>query len=204
MQLNSMIGRWRYRLQAFARRGRSQTDYLADGTLTMGAYSYGAPHIIKYPGDTGKVIIGKFCSIAHGTSILVGGNHRTDWISTYPFAAKFHLPGMPAVAPGASRGDVVIGSDVWLGLGCRILSGIEIGHGAVVAASAMVTKSVPPYTVVAGNPAVVVKQRFTNDQIAALLDIAWWDWPLERILAHAPHLCHDDVDGFIALARAYA
>src|SRR5918911_1545527 len=142
----------------------------------IGEHSYGRPKV-RFPESGRKLVIGRYCSIADRVEILLGGNHRTDWVSTYPFAA------FPAVWPKAgggddhhaSGGDVTIGHDVWLGSGAMILSGVTVGHGAVVAARAVVTKDVPPYAIAGGNPARVIRARFDPDTIAALLEAAWWD-----------------------------
>jgi len=171
--------------------------------FSIGAYSYGRPKV-RFPESGRRLTIGRFCSIADKVEILLGGGHRLDWVSTYPFAA---LPGLwPGVdAPGdyhASRGDVVIGSDVWLGSGCLILSGVTIGHGAVVAAHAVVSRDVPAYAVVAGNPARVVRHRFDPETVAALLDTAWWDRPHATVAGLVPLLQSGRTDDLIAALRA--
>ena len=123
---------------------------------------------------------------------MLGREHRKDWVTTYPF------PAFPDVWPEAkdipgveiSKGDVIIGNDVWICYGATILSGVKIGHGAVIGARAVVTKDVEPYAVVAGNPAREIKKRFTPKQIQKLLDIAWWDWPEEKIRENIKMLCN--------------
>ena len=144
--------------------------------FSIGAYSYGRPKV-RFARAGRRLTIGRYCSIADHVEIMLGGDHRLGWVSTYPFAAMCGLwPGAQAPADyQSSRGDVTIGSDVWLGSGCLILSGVTIGHGAVVAARAVVTRDVPPYAVVAGNPARVVRHRFDADTVADLLDTAWWE-----------------------------
>lgn len=164
----------------------------------MGAHSYGEPFIPTYPGDTTRVRVGAFVSIALDVVLLDGGNHRTDWISTYPFRARFGLPGAYADGHPVTNGDVVFGNDVWIGRGARMRSGVTIGDGAVVAGYSIVTRDVRPYTIVAGNPAREIRRRFEDAQIDALLQIAWWDWPLERVLASVPQLCSANVEAFIA------
>lgn len=144
--------------------------------VSIGAHSYGVP-AIRWWGEAAKLRIGKFCSIANGVTIYLGGNHRTDWITTYPFTVMprwrryTHGSGHPV-----SRGDVVIGNDVWLGEGCTLFSGVTIGDGAVVAGRAVVSRDVPAYAIAAGNPARVVRYRFTPEQIEQLLQLRWWDW----------------------------
>lgn len=142
----------------------------------IGRHSYGRPKV-RFPESKAKLTIGPFCSIADKVEILLGGNHRTDWVSTFPFAA---FPDVWPEAGGldgyhATRGDVWIGSDVWLGSGAIILSGVKIGHGAVVAAHAVVTRDVPPYGIVGGNPARTLRLRFDEETVAGLIETAWWD-----------------------------
>jgi acetyltransferase-like isoleucine patch superfamily enzyme len=165
--------------------------------LVMGRHSYGEPLIPTYPGDTSSVRVGDFVSIGLDVVMLDGGNHRTEWVSTFPFRARFDLPGAYADGHPHSKGDVVVGNDVWIGRGARVLSGVSIGDGAVIAGYSVVTKDVRPYAIVAGNPARENRRRFDDAQIEALLRIAWWEWPLERILAAVPQLCDEDVDAFI-------
>lgn len=160
-------------------------------------HTYGLENItIRSWGEGAELYVGSFCSIADNVEIFLGGNHRTDWITTYPFGHignwKHHGKGHPI-----SKGDVVIGNDVWLGSGCTIMSGVQIGDGAVVSAKAVVTKDIPPYCIAAGNPAVVVKKRFTDEQIARLLDKAWWNLDDERIEKLIPFLCSDNIEGLI-------
>lgn len=176
----------RHRLKNW-RNPHNQTDiHLAELAkrhgFDIGAYSYGRPKV-RFPESGSKLTIGRFCSIADKVEILLGGNHRTDWATTYPFSALRALwPGAPETEEyHESRGNVTIGHDVWLGSGATILSGITIGHGAVVAAQALVTRDVPPYAIVGGNPAKIIRYRFDEDTIAALLDARWWDLPRERI-----------------------
>lgn len=165
----------------------------------IGIGSYGLPKIHDWNEGT-TLKIGAFCSIATGVQIFLGGHHPLHSVTTYPF------PTMLAVADpipqfGFSRGDVNIGNDVWLCSNCMILSGVRIGHGAVVAAGSVVTRDVAPYSVVAGNPAQHVKWRFEEATRKALLDIAWWNWSIEEIAEKAPLLCSERVDEFIAYAR---
>ncbi len=133
-------------------------------------------------GAVDRLVIGKFCSIASGATFLLAGNqgHRMDWISTFPFSADVFGDG---VKNGFERaGDTVIGNDVWIGTEAMILPGVKIGDGAVIAARAVITKDVEPYSVVVGNNRVV-KKRFSDEQITKLLTIKWWDWPLEKLKA---------------------
>lgn len=173
--------------------------------FSIGAYSYGRPKV-RFAESGRMLTIGRYCSIADKVEILLGGDHRLDWVSTYPFAAMTGLwPDVEASdAYHASRGDVVIGSDVWLGSGCLILSGVTIGHGAVVAAHAVVTRDVPPYAVVAGNPGRIVRHRFAPDIVAGLVETAWWDLEPAKVRALVPLLQSGRTAELIAAARAVA
>lgn len=164
----------------------------------MGEHTYGAP-LIRWWGEPANVSIGRYCSIADGVEIFLGGNHRVDWITTFPFPVFSRTWPEALLHTGhpASRGDVRIGHDVWLGSGCTVLSGVTIGHGAVVAARAVVTRDVPDYAIVAGNPASIVRMRFDAERVGQLLDIAWWNWNREKIRAEIPGLLSDDIDGFL-------
>jgi acetyltransferase-like isoleucine patch superfamily enzyme len=157
--------------------------------------------IREYLGDEAGIRVGAFASIADNVELIPGGNHRLDWVSTYPFRVKFRLPGAITDGHPWSKGDIVIGNDVWIGTGARILSGVVVGDGAVVGAAAVVTTDVRPYAVVAGNPAREVKRRFDDATVEALLRIRWWDWPDEELLQHVDGLCSDDVRGFLDLAQ---
>jgi acetyltransferase-like isoleucine patch superfamily enzyme len=168
--------------------------------FAIGDHSYGRPKV-RFPESGAKLSIGRFCSIADGVEILLGGNHRTDFATTYPFGA---MTGVWPEARGrddfhASKGDVAIGHDVWLGSQCMILSGVTIGTGAVVAARAVVTRDVPPYAIVGGNPAKLIRMRFDAPTVERLLASRWWDLPRERIAALIPLLQGADVE---ALLRA--
>ncbi len=147
--------------------------------------------------DEGATLaIGNYCSIATGVTILLGGEHPTDWVTTFPF--HFHWKEIgPMSGHPKSKGDVTIGSDVWLGLECTVASGVSIGHGAVVGARAVVTKNVPPYAIVAGNPAAVVKYRFDREVIDALLKIEWWNWTEEKIKSNVLTLLSNRIGDFI-------
>lgn len=169
----------------------------------IGAYSYGHPKV-RFARSGRRLTIGRFCSIADHVEIMLGGDHRLDWVSTYPFAAM-HGPWAAAQAPGdyqVSRGDVTIGSDVWLGSGCLILSGVTIGHGAVVAARAVVSRDVPPYAVVAGNPARLMRHRFDEATVADLLETAWWDRDPETVARLVPLLQGGRASELVAALRA--
>ena len=140
--------------------------------------------------------IGRFCALASGTRFLMnGGNHRLEAPSTYPFAIfRGAWTGhFPEETDFPNRGDTIIGHDVWLGYDCTILPGVTVGTGTVVAAKSVVTRDVPPYAIVAGNPATVVRMRVPPEVAERLLAVAWWDWTPERITRCLPAISGGDV-----------
>jgi len=139
----------------------------------VGEYTYGVPTVI-FP--HGKLKIGKFCSIAWNVTIFLGGNHRSDWIASYPFPTSFdRFPSARGIEDFLqTRGDVTIGNDVWIGINAIILSGVTIGDGAVIGAGSVVTGDVEPYAIVSGNPARLIRKRFSDEEIEKLLEIRWW------------------------------
>lgn len=162
---------------------------------TVGKWTYGLPKVWRW-GDKSKLIIGKFCSIAPGVEIFLDANHRTDFISTYPFST--FMGSVKCANPHtATKGDVNIGNDVWIGLGAKILSGVTIGDGAVIGAGAVVAKNIPPYAIAVGNPAKVIKFRFCPKDIDILLKAKWWDWPEEKIAKNVDILMSGDVHLFL-------
>jgi acetyltransferase-like isoleucine patch superfamily enzyme len=172
--------------------------HIADGTIVMGRESYFAPIVRKFKGDTGRVIVGNFASIAHGVEFYAGGMHRTEWVSQYGLRAMLDLPGAYEDGFPHGRGDIHVGHDAWLAQGSVVMSGVTIGPGAVVATRSVVTKDVAPYEIVGGVPAKRIGQRFSDEQIAALLRIAWWDWPIETIKERVQLLSSPDIDEFVA------
>ena len=135
-----------------------------------------------------RLIIGRFCAIAAEVRFLMpGANHADLGPSTYPFGVfgAGWADTMDLVMSAPSRGDTVVGHDVWLGYSALVLPGVRIGHGAVVAAASVVAGDVPPYAVVAGNPARVIRSRFPEEDVARLLRAAWWDWPIDLVTEHA-------------------
>lgn len=165
----------------------------------IGDHSYGAegsPIVIeeKYA----RLRIGKYCSIAREV-LMILGNHRSDTVTTYPFKdISFAWPeAADATNDHSTKGDIVIGNDVWIGARANIMSGVTIGSGAVIAAAAVVTKDVPPYAIVGGNPARVIKYRFPEKTIERLLAIAWWDWPEALIRERMQLLMSDNINGFL-------
>ena len=144
-----------------------------------------------------KLIIGKFCQIAHGTTFIMGAaNHRLGSATTYPFnvmGGVWREISTPHIEELPHKGDTVIGNDVWLGRNCTILPGVKIGNGAIVAACSVVTKDVAPYTVVGGNPARFLKKRFDDGTAALLEELRWWDLPPEELTEIIPVLCDTDM-----------
>lgn len=174
---------------------------IKSGKVKIGNHTYGIANITikEFGGNNVEVEIGKFCSIAGDLTIITGGIHPTEWISTYPLSERFlpekeryYTAGMPS-----SRGKIVIGNDVWIASSVTIMSGVTIGDGTVIAAGAVVTKDTPPYTVCGGVPAKVIKNRFTEDQIDKLLKIKWWDWSDEKIKENINLLSSDNIDDFL-------
>lgn len=142
-----------------------------------------------------KLVIGKFCAIAAETRFIMTGDHKLDAISTYPFPifqrgweSAFNIYDLPV------KGDILVGHDVWFGYDSLVKNGVTIGNGAIIAARAVVIKDVPPYAIVAGNPAKVVKMRFDDKTIERLQKIAWWDWEIEKINRNLQLICRLDVD----------
>ena len=136
-----------------------------------------------------KLRIGKFCMIASDVEFIMnGGNHLSQAITSYPFAI---FEGWQHAMEGKSypgKGDTTVGHDVWIGHKAVIMPGVTIGHGAIIGSYSLVTKDVPPYAIVGGNPAQVVKKRFSDEKIKELLEIAWWDWPIEKVSENVQHL----------------
>jgi len=162
--------------------------------MTVGKYTYGADSIeLKQSGA--DLHIGKFCSIANGVKVYLGGNHKVDWITTWPFGDKHRdIFSKFQGCHSFSKGSIFIGNDVWVGSNAVIMSGVKIGHGAVIAAHTVVTKDVPPYCVFAGNPGRIKKMRFSEEDIKFLLDLKWWDMSDEEINEISPILCSNNFD----------
>jgi virginiamycin A acetyltransferase len=166
--------------------------------IEVGDYSYyddpGDPTAFErenvlYAYGPEKLVIGRYCALATGVRfVMAGANHPTSGVSTFPFAifgGVWAERTLDLVMAAPSRGDTIVGNDVWIGYNAMVMPGVRIGNGAVVAAGAVVSKDVPPYGVVAGNPARLVRTRFDDSDVARLLRAAWWDWPVELVTEHA-------------------
>ncbi len=182
----------------------SQHYFIGKCAVEIGRFTYGTKRMKVFDWDEGTSLkIGAFCSVAPGLRILMGGNHRTDWISTFPFGAvhRDHLNVVRKEGTGYSNGNVRIGNDVWIGMDVTIMSGVTIADGAVIAASSVVVKDVGPYEIWGGNPAKLLKPRFDKHVISALLELAWWDRPLDEITALVPVLCAPPSESALARLR---
>lgn len=150
-----------------------------------------------------RLVIGKFCAIAAGIEFIMNGaNHRMSGPSTYPFPIMGGSWGehMDLVTDLPNRGDTVVGNDVWIGGNVTIMPGIRIGHGAILSTGSIVTKDVPDYGIVGGNPATLIRHRFAAPQIQQLLDAAWWDWPLATITQHVRTIADGSIEDLAAIA----
>lgn len=158
--------------------------------VDIGDFTYGFP-IVRSWGENARLTVGKFCSIGEHVQIYLGGNHHTDWLTTYPFNVlmKEHFPGIDGEC-AATKGDIVIGNDVWIGNDVIILSGVTIGDGAVIGAGSVVTKDVQACDVVAGDPAIQKKILWQKVQAVGA---RWWDWPLEKIAEAIPILMSTNI-----------
>ena len=185
----------------YPRTGDKQTIYLknaiTDPSIMVGDYTMYNDFVndpvgfeknnvlYHYPINHDHLIIGKFCSIACGAKFLfASANHTQASVSTYPFPIFFEewdLDIGDVTSAWDHKGDIVIGNDVWIGYEAVVMAGVTIGDGAIIGARAVVTKDVPPYTIVGGVPARKIRRRFSDDVIARLLELKWWDWPAERI-----------------------
>jgi acetyltransferase-like isoleucine patch superfamily enzyme len=173
-------------------------DYIEVYGYEIGSFTYGSVNVLTW-GEGRKLRIGKYCSIAGNLTVFLGGNHRYDWVTTYPFSAITDSWPEAAGITGhpQSNGDVNIGNDVWLGANCTILSGVTIGDGAVVAASSIVTKDVRPYSIVGGNPAKLIRNRFDEITTETLMKLRWWDFGEDKIRKLIPYLLSSNIKDFI-------
>jgi virginiamycin A acetyltransferase len=168
--------------------------------VPRGRHTYGPePEIIGLPSIGVGSRIGNFCSIAPGLKFIFRGKHMTNWVSTYPFREKW---GMDVPLNDLPDHDpITVGNDVWMATNVKVLQGVKIGDGVVIATESFVTKDVPPYAIVGGHPAGIIRYRFSERQIADLLRIAWWNWDDDEIRKVVPLLTSDNIDKFIEVAK---
>ena len=154
--------------------------------------------LFNYPEFGDRLIIGKFCQIASGAKFIMGpANHRISSVTTYPFSVfggRWSEQTPPHLSQLPFKGDIVVGNDVWIGRESVIMPGVKIGDGSIIGAYAVVTRDVPPYCVVGGNPARFIKKRFHDELIQILLELKWWDFPEEKLVEFLPLLCDPDLD----------
>lgn len=185
-------------------------NFITNPNIIVGDYSYyddpeGPENfernvLYHYPFVGDKLIIGKFCAIAKNVKFIMNGaNHKISGISTYPF--QIFGNGWEIVMPELKdlpiKGDTVIGNDVWIGYDSLIMPGVKIGDGVIIASKAVVTKDIPPYAVVGGNPAKLLKMRFSNEEITKLLKVKWWNWPIDKISRNLKLIVVSDIDALI-------
>lgn len=190
-------------------KGMSIDKQVTNPNIQVGRYSYYAGYYHGHSfdecarylrpdrDDVDKLIIGQFCSIASGVSFIMGGNHghRRDWVSTFPFFSSAKNWMGDAINGAQNAGDTILGNDVWIGSEAMIMQGIQIGDGAIVGARSQVTNNVPAYSVVAGNPATIIRTRFTKSEIKRLLEIKWWDWSEDQLSEAMQLLCSQNIEG---------
>jgi virginiamycin A acetyltransferase len=156
--------------------------------------------LYHFPFVGDRLIIGKFCALARGVKFIMNGaNHKLDGFSTYPF--QIFGNGWGKVDPQPEelpyKGDTVIGNDVWIGYETAIMPGVQVGDGAIVAAKSVVVSDVPPYTIFGGNPAKLIRQRFDDRAIRALLEVAWWNWDIKKITRNLEKIVAADIEALI-------
>ncbi len=194
-------------------RGKTLVEQVTNPNIIVGKYSYYsgyyhghsfddcARYLMPDRDDVDKLIVGSYCSIGTGVSFIMAGNqgHRHDWISSFPFAFMNEVPEFADAENGYSgAGDTVVGNDVWIGAEAMIMAGVKIGDGAVIGSRALVTKDVAPYAVVGGNPAKEIKKRFSEKEIAMLLEMQWWNWDLSILKGAMKTLCSSDIEALYA------
>ncbi|MBV4225354.1 CatB-related O-acetyltransferase [Parabacteroides distasonis] len=205
----------------YPRTGDKQTVYLnaviKDSQIEVGDYTIyndfvADPLLFEknnvlyhYPIHQEKLIIGKFCSIACGTKFLFNcANHTLKSLSTYTFPLfyeEWELEKSNITTAWDNKGDIVIGNDVWIGYEAVIMAGVHIGDGAIIAARAVVTKDVPPYTIVGGTPAKEIRKRFDTEVIQQLLKLKWWDWSTNKIRQCLPYIAEGKLDELLAMKK---
>lgn len=198
----------------YPRTGDRQTVYLNavvnDPSIEIGDYTIyndfaDDPRLFErnnvlyhYPVNHERLVMGKFCSVACGAKFLFNcANHSLRPLSTYTFPLFYEEWGLnkaDVATAWDNKGDIIIGNDVWIGFEAVIMAGVHIGNGAIVGARAVVTKDVPPYTIVGGTPARTIRRRFDDDTISRLEALRWWDWPMEKIRQCLPYISKGDIE----------
>ena len=164
------------------------------------SWSYGNPKVYRW-NYTSRIKIGKFCSIGPEVNFLIGSNHHLKWITTSPLSASYFndsFPNCSNIDLEKKSGDLVIMNDVWIGAFSTIFDGVEIGNGSIIGAGSVIRKNVEPYSVVVGNPQIVLKKRFSEDKIKILEDSKWWKLKDDQINIISPYLLSEDFEGFIS------
>lgn len=170
-----------------------------------GAENFERNVLYHYPFIGDKLIIGKFCALARGVRFIMNGaNHKTSGLSTFPFFIFGNGWESAAPEPGdlPYKGDTRVGNDVWMGYDCLIMPGVTIGNGAIISSRSVVVSDVPAYSIVGGNPAKVIRQRFSDEVITELENIAWWDWPPEKITQNLAAITSGNIARLKALQSA--
>jgi virginiamycin A acetyltransferase len=185
-------------------------NYITRKNISVGDYTYyddprgpdrfeeNVLYHFDFIGD--RLIIGKFCALARDVQFIMNGaNHPMNGFSTYPFYifGNGWEKATPVAEDHQTKGDTVIGNDVWIGYNATIMPGITIGDGAVVASRSVVTRDIPPYSIAGGNPAKIIRYRFDEETIKKLLQLSWWDWPVEIITEHLDKIAGADLDGLL-------
>lgn len=180
----------------------NQNKYAVENLVEVGDFTYGVPQINFIGHKNAYISIGRFCSFANGVKLFAGGEHHKEYVSTYPFSMFFN--GRYKVGTHAeAKGPIIIGNDVWFGADAKVMSGVTIGDGAIIGAGAVVAKNIPPYAIVAGNPAKIISFRFDDETIKRLLDIKWWNWDYSMLDKAVPYIQSSNMEGLFSLYGCY-
>lgn len=185
--------------------GRQALFFLMSSQMmnSVGKHTYfGENQHVRRWVTNGELHIGSYCSIADNVTYFLGGNHHTEWVTTYPLSKIRNLPEGPYGPVDSTKGDIVIGNDVWIGSHATIMSGVRVGDGAVIGAHSLVTKDVPPYTIVGGNPAKILKTRFDASTVTRLQKASWWNLEDSQIVKLAPLLESPNIDLFLSTVES--